>query len=141
LLRACSRPAVTTNMPTRDAVMLWRKTLRRADKETKKLLLSMLRQVGKGNRRRTVKVATPLSAASPVRCTCAVGSVWFGSVADLSSAHRLGPFSASCRPQLLIRLHRFMGAATEPIDPEWRPQAPKVSQRVQELRINPSCPR
>jgi hypothetical protein len=33
------------NMPTRDAVMLWRKALRRADKETKKLLLSMVRQV------------------------------------------------------------------------------------------------
>ena len=36
------------NMPTRDAVMLWRKALRRADKETKKLLLSMLRQVREG---------------------------------------------------------------------------------------------
>jgi hypothetical protein len=35
-------------MPTRDAVMLWRKALRRADKETKKLLLSMLRQIGEG---------------------------------------------------------------------------------------------
>jgi hypothetical protein len=36
------------NMPTRDAVMLWRKALRRADKETKKLLLSMLQQVREG---------------------------------------------------------------------------------------------
>jgi hypothetical protein len=32
------------NMPTRDAVVLWRKAVRRADKETKKLLLSMVRQ-------------------------------------------------------------------------------------------------
>ena len=36
------------NMPTRYAVTLWRKALRRADKETKKLLLSMLRQVTEG---------------------------------------------------------------------------------------------
>jgi hypothetical protein len=33
------------NMPTRDAVMLWRKALRRADEETKKLLLSMVQRV------------------------------------------------------------------------------------------------
>ena len=32
------------NMPTRDAVVLRRKAVRRADKETKKLLLSMVRQ-------------------------------------------------------------------------------------------------
>jgi hypothetical protein len=32
------------NMPTRDAVVLWRKAVRRADKQTKKLLLSMVRQ-------------------------------------------------------------------------------------------------
>jgi hypothetical protein len=32
------------NTPTRDAVVLWRKALRRADKETKRLLLSMARQ-------------------------------------------------------------------------------------------------
>jgi hypothetical protein len=32
------------NTPTRDAVVLWRKALRRADKETKKLLLSMARK-------------------------------------------------------------------------------------------------
>jgi hypothetical protein len=32
------------NTPTRDAVVLWRKALRRADKETKMLLLSMVRQ-------------------------------------------------------------------------------------------------
>jgi hypothetical protein len=35
------------NMPTRDAVVLWRKAMRRADKETKKLLLSMVRQFRK----------------------------------------------------------------------------------------------
>jgi hypothetical protein len=34
-----------SNTPTRDAVVLWRKALRRADKETKKLLLSMARQL------------------------------------------------------------------------------------------------
>jgi hypothetical protein len=32
------------NTPTRDAVMLWRKAIRRADKETKELLLSMIRR-------------------------------------------------------------------------------------------------
>jgi hypothetical protein len=32
------------NMPTRDAVVLWRKAIRRADKETKELLLAMVRQ-------------------------------------------------------------------------------------------------
>jgi hypothetical protein len=31
------------NTPTRDAVVLWRKAIRRADKETKELLLSMIR--------------------------------------------------------------------------------------------------
>jgi hypothetical protein len=34
-----------TNMPVRDAVLLWRKALRRADSETKKLLLSRVRQI------------------------------------------------------------------------------------------------
>jgi hypothetical protein len=33
------------NTPTRDAVVLWRKAMRRADKETKELLLSMIQQV------------------------------------------------------------------------------------------------
>jgi hypothetical protein len=32
-------------MPTRDAVVLWRKAMRRADKEMKKLLRSMVRQL------------------------------------------------------------------------------------------------
>jgi hypothetical protein len=32
------------NTPTRDAVALWRKALRRADKDTKSVLLSMARQ-------------------------------------------------------------------------------------------------
>lgn len=32
------------NMPTRDAVVLWRKPIRRADKGTKKLLLLAVRQ-------------------------------------------------------------------------------------------------
>jgi len=32
------------NTPTRDAVALWRKALRRADKDMKDLLLSMARQ-------------------------------------------------------------------------------------------------
>jgi hypothetical protein len=32
------------NTPTRDAVVLWRKALRRADKETRVLLQSMARQ-------------------------------------------------------------------------------------------------
>jgi hypothetical protein len=32
------------NTPIRDAVVLWRKALRRADKETRVLLLSMARQ-------------------------------------------------------------------------------------------------
>jgi hypothetical protein len=35
------------NTPTRDAVVLWRKALRRADKETRVLLLSMARQFKK----------------------------------------------------------------------------------------------
>jgi hypothetical protein len=35
------------NTPTRDAVVLWRKALRRADKETRVLLQSMARQFKK----------------------------------------------------------------------------------------------
>jgi hypothetical protein len=35
------------NTPTRDAVVLWRKAMRRADKETKELLLSMVREFQK----------------------------------------------------------------------------------------------
>jgi len=43
------------NTPTRDAVALWRKALRRADKDMKDLLLSMARQAkGKENRRKLV---------------------------------------------------------------------------------------
>jgi hypothetical protein len=35
------------NTPTRDAVVLWRKALRRGDKETRMLLLSLVRQFRK----------------------------------------------------------------------------------------------
>jgi hypothetical protein len=52
------------NMPTRDAVVLWRKAVRRADKETKKLLLSRSGNLRKGTRRRIVKRHDALISAS-----------------------------------------------------------------------------
>jgi hypothetical protein len=83
------------NIPTRDAVVMWRKALRRVDGPTKELLSRVAKLHSKKRTPGFMPRARLLAPTAPLSFATSGCSVWSGSVADVTATHRHIPLSAN----------------------------------------------